>query len=116
MKVVMRIFFIMALLFSNSVISAEFAGKVKGFYIDGDGKVLLRLVQYNQNGTANGNSPHCSRAGIWDFEFKLDGDLVKNWWLSMVTSARNDDVYLKVGYPPNNSGLCGISYMYFWEG
>ncbi|MBL4703802.1 MAG: hypothetical protein JKY54_04735 [Flavobacteriales bacterium] len=82
----------------------EFSGNVKGFYVNNNGVALVTM----ENGTTQPNCP----PGVWQFTFNTEDNGAKEW-VSMLLTARTTQSNIKVGYSPNTSNYCSVSYFYF---
>ena len=91
---------------SMELSATEYFGKVKGFYVDNSNTVLVKL----KNGSIR---PDCTASNGWEFQFNSESSYAKSW-ISMILAARMADKEIRVGYTPNNSGSCAVSYFYFY--
>lgn len=93
--------FVFFLIISLSVQSApETGGKVKYFYGNAGGLVMFSLDNQTE------------QCGHFRFSATPDSIMTKEW-ISLILMAKASDIYLKVGYVPNDQGKCGVSYIYF---
>jgi len=89
--------------FSNA---NQIGGKVKGFLVDDNGGARVRLVENNSD-CATGSSG-------WDYRFSTESDKGR-LWSSMIIAARMSDKIIRIGYTPNESGSCLVTFVYFYD-
>ncbi len=108
MKIKRLLSILLLSLMSTFAFSAEYTGKIKGFYINSGQTVLVEF---------DVPTPDCDNSnGGWAFQFNLNNDVAKSW-VSMILMARSQKKEIRVGYVPpvNGSGRCGVSYLYFYD-
>ncbi|MBO2671918.1 hypothetical protein [Shewanella algae] len=94
------------LVYSLNSFSAEYIGRVTGIYINSSNIALVQL----DNGRSQ---PDCTPSDAWEFRFNSDSEYAKQW-VSMILAARMADKEIRIGYTPNESGACSVSYFYFF--
>lgn len=92
------------MLIASSANATETGGKVKGFYINNTGLVLLKLDQPIQ--------PACGDS-VWNFQFSVNGTASKEW-ITMLLTAKATNTVINLGYIPNPNGRCSVSYFYYY--
>ncbi|ACA85763.1 hypothetical protein [Shewanella woodyi] len=88
----------------STVAAPQYAGTVKGFYINNGKTVLVKL---------DTPTPACGDQ-TWPFQFSLSGEVAKGW-MSMLLMARASEAQIGVGYAPNENGRCNVEYFYFYN-
>jgi len=83
----------------------QYSGKVKGFYVNNDELVLVKL---------DISTPECGNTN-WPFEFSASSPVAKEW-VSMLLMAKSSQTKINVGYTANTAtgGRCSIAYFYFY--
>lgn len=101
------VLFLTFLSLSQIAYSAEYSGKVKGFYINNISTALLSLSD-------GASQPECE-SGVWQFTFNVETESSAKEWVSMILASKATGSTLKVGYTPDTSARCSIQYLYFLD-
>lgn len=94
------LFGFVALFSVNTIAAPETGGKVSYFYGNASGLVMFSLDAQTE------------QCGHFRFYATPDTVMAKEW-ISLVLMAKASDLYLKVGFVPNEQGKCGVQYIYF---
>jgi hypothetical protein len=103
-------FVMVACMLSLPASAIENSGLVKGFYVDTNGTVLLKLV------VNTSVPPQCSGGGAaaWDYVFTLSNSAAKQW-MNMITIARTTAIPIRIDYTANTTGICSVNYLFFLD-
>lgn len=106
-NIMRKIVIALCLVLSQMATADEYAGKVKNFYINNSGLVLLKIEN------SSGETPAECPGGHWPFRFSLS-DTGSKEWISMLLTAKATDDYIRAGYQRySSSGHCKVKYLYF---
>jgi len=102
---------LLGLFYTGISYGAESLGTVNEFIVTNSDAVRFSLVYKGGDAEID-----CKSGSSWKFEFyNTGGEEYKAQWVSMLIAAKISQHDIRIGYTPNNSGICSVGYIYFPE-